>query len=1170
MTSKHSQTGDTEKSGTDAQNPVCFATVQSSEQKSLGLDESTFFLEKKPRSVGLALSGGGIRSATFNLGVLQALASKGKLASFDYLSTVSGGGYIGSWLTAWIHRSSLANVQAELTKVGSSHEKSISNQEPPQVNWLRRYSNYLTPQVGLLSADSLTMISIWLRNITLNLIIILAFFSFLFLLPKLMMPVVEALVKDYRPALGIAAAWGGIFFMPVVMMLNFQYAENTSGEKKSWFVTTHGVALTVLLPAAFAGLAGSIWLFGVTGPLPEGALFICLVATFFLLMWLIWQLIVIYKIYPTRPSFKKIRQNSFEALIFVMAGGISLAVAAGVLIQAKKLFLFNDDTHLYAALITFGPAVFLVTFGFTGSIFVGLIGRIYYERTREWWSRMNAWLTAIGLIWLVLTSCSFYVAALAEWIVLEIGIWGKSALSAGWLASLYGVFFNPKKEPGAEHARMQVKLLKSVAGIIFFVGLVIAIAFLTEFAVTRAAGIEKHPSAVSQATSKINVELDAKKITIASKANANDEQAASPWTFVDTHLHDLKQLQEARLGEAGNIPYLPVATLFSLLVLLLFGWRVDVNKFSLHNMYKNRLIRCYLGASNVNRHAHPFTGLDEKDDVPLADLVGKNSEIVQRPIHIINTALNLTQGENMAWQERKAASFFLTPAYCGYELGNTQGEATHARKTQALSEVNTGHPGFRKTSGYAKADEEEPGFSLGMAMATSGAAASPNMGQASSPVLAFVMTLLNVRLGRWSPNPAKDKWKRPAPRFGLSYLLQELFGYSNEESNFIYLSDGGHFDNTGIYELVRRRCATIWIVDAGADPERGFEDIAKAIRQCRIDFGVEISLNLTTLRGTDKNLPETAFCKGDILYGGGWENGQIIYIKPTVCNQQTEPVDILDYRQRNPSFPQETTVDQFFGESQFESYRRLGLHIGTNCISAFGNTLPDIRPNPPTQGNVAGQALTETKVEPNIETAKSPWTGFKWFAVATVALMLLLALWKSWALPALPFKGGDESSCITLLYAKTGQPACAGAEPLSVIEPKEKNARTSVLFYLIADNFLIIAYTGLFISGFLLIRDKLMTNIKSKFRSWFIPVTSLCALAGAIIDYAENFILITSLGVPVEQISDQVMLVHPFAALKFPVAEFNFAILILGLITWIAVYRRKKEQASLPDESSLK
>ncbi|MCH8622810.1 patatin-like phospholipase family protein [Undibacterium sp. TS12] len=1174
MTSDNASTDDKQGSGENAQDAVYFATVQSSEQTSLGLDESTFFLGKKPQSVGLALSGGGIRSATFNLGILQALASKGKLASFDYLSTVSGGGYIGSWLTAWIHRSSLANVQAELTKVGSSHEKSLSNQEPPQVNWLRRYSNYLTPQVGLLSADSLTMISIWLRNVTLNLIIILAFFSFLFLLPKLMMPVVEALVKDYRPALGIAAAWGGIFFMPTVMMLNFQYAENTSGEKKSWFTTTNGVALTVLLPATFAGLAGSIWLFGTAGSPPETRLFICLLATFFLLMWAIWLLIVIYKFFPKCPSWKEIRQYVFEAFIFVMAGGISLAVAAGVLAYAKDLFIFADDTHLYAALITFGPTAFLVTFGFTGSIFVGLVGRVYFERTREWWSRMNAWLITIGLVWFVLTSCSFYVAALAEWLVLEIGIWGKTALSAGWLASLYGVFFSPKKEPGSESDRMRVKLLSSVAGVIFSVGLVIAIAFLTELALTKSAGIEKSHVPTSHGTSKINVDLSGQHITINSQIKANEEKNTSPTVFVNAHFDELKQLLELKLGPTN---YLPIAALFSLLVLLLFGWRVDVNKFSLHNMYKNRLIRCYLGASNPSRHAHPFTGLDDKDDIALTAMIKKEGdqqkEVIQRPIHIINTTLNLTQGDNMAWQERKAASFFLTPAYCGYELGKTQGETTHPSNSTSQP-----HPGFRTTNGYAKADLEEHGFSLGMAMATSGAAASPNMGKASSPVLAFVMTLLNIRLGRWSPNPAKNKWKHPGPRFGLFSLLQELFGYSNEESSFVCLSDGGHFDNTGIYELVRRRCAVIWIVDAAADPDRGFEVLAKAIRQCRIDFGVEISLNLTTLRGTDKNLPETAFCKGDIIYGGGWENGQIIYIKPTVCHQQTEPVDILDYKQRNPSFPQETTVDQFFGESQFESYRRLGLHIGTNCISAFGNTLPDVALKAYTEENKTDKAAQnsttkfswtsfwreiKSKIKSQIKiktkTENSSWTWFWRFASATLALMLSLALFKSWALPELPFKGGDTSTCITLLYAKTLQPVCDGPTPSQVMEPQEKNAKTFVLAYLIADNLFIIAYTGLFISGFLLIRNILIAD-QSQLRAWFTPVMCLVPLAGAAIDYAENFILMIAVDNPVEKISYHIMLAHPFAALKFQVAGVNAAILLsLGLITWIMVYREKKK-----------
>ena len=150
-------------------------------------------------------------------------------------------------------------------------------------------------------------------------------------------------------------------------------------------------------------------------------------------------------------------------------------------------------------------------------------------------------------------------------------------------------------------------------------------------------------------------------------------------------------------------------------------------------------------------------------------------------------------------------------------------------------------------------------------------------------------------------------------------------------------SDGGHFDNTAIYELVRRRCTLIVCVDAGADPERKFDDLGGAIRKCRIDFGVEITLNLEQLRGVgDTPVAVAGFAVGSIDYGPDHAPGHLVVIKPTLCVTRDEPADVLAYAALNADFPQQTTADQFFDESQFESYRRLGLHVGSRMLAATG------------------------------------------------------------------------------------------------------------------------------------------------------------------------------------------------------------------------------------------
>ena len=117
----------------------------------------------------LCLSGGGIRSAAFSLGIIQALADCDLLQKFNYLSTVSGGGYIGSWLSAWLYHSGDADQVVQQLR----SRRADPDAEPSAIDHLREYSSYLTPKVGLLSADTWASVAIVLRNIVLNWLILL-------------------------------------------------------------------------------------------------------------------------------------------------------------------------------------------------------------------------------------------------------------------------------------------------------------------------------------------------------------------------------------------------------------------------------------------------------------------------------------------------------------------------------------------------------------------------------------------------------------------------------------------------------------------------------------------------------------------------------------------------------------------------------------------------------------------------------------------------------------------------------------------------------------------------------------------------------------------------------------------------------------------------------------
>ncbi len=244
-------------------------------------------------------------------------------------------------------------------------------------------------------------------------------------------------------------------------------------------------------------------------------------------------------------------------------------------------------------------------------------------------------------------------------------------------------------------------------------------------------------------------------------------------------------------------------------------------------------------------------------------------------------------------------------------------------------------------------------LSLGTALATSGAAASPTMGSKTpSAALAMLLAFLNIRLGFWAPTPNQSRWRSPQARLWPYYLLRESLSQTNDLSAYCYLTDGGHFDNTGLYSLVERGCRYIVLLDCGADPKPCFADLGEAVRRCRIDFDAEITLDVDNFVRMKKGIAKAErphYVVGKILYAKehlqrlGWgdlslldRQGIVIWVKPSL--RSGDPADVRQYGLENAEFPQQSTGDQWFGESQFESYRRLGEECG---IDVLGATRPD-------------------------------------------------------------------------------------------------------------------------------------------------------------------------------------------------------------------------------------
>jgi len=280
---------------------------------------------------------------------------------------------------------------------------------------------------------------------------------------------------------------------------------------------------------------------------------------------------------------------------------------------------------------------------------------------------------------------------------------------------------------------------------------------------------------------------------------------------------------------------------------------------------------------------------------------------------------------------RGGDSFVLSPLYCG-----------------------SGATGYVATGDWAI--NRGKGISLPTAMAISGAALNPNAANNSQGVtrnfwVSGLLTILNLRLGHWVSNPSRQNVVNKQPNFYTTGLFSALFGTRpNEHSRMLELTDGGHFDNLGVYELIRRKVKLIIVADAGADGDFHFDDLGASVERVRVDFGVKIrfehpEFNLNNVQpGTATvskqfiekyGLAGHAFALGSIDYPGDDSKGQIIYIKATLIDGL--PADLYTYRNKNSAFPHEPTADQSFDEVQFESYRELAYQLTWTMLNEFGD-----------------------------------------------------------------------------------------------------------------------------------------------------------------------------------------------------------------------------------------
>ncbi|MGH6646985.1 patatin-like phospholipase family protein [Aquabacterium sp.] len=844
----------------------------------------------KPRYRALSFSGGGIRSATFSLGVLEAIArdrnptaenlSKpgdvfraSRLSTFDYLSTVSGGGYLGGFLCSLFQPNRLRDQNGEATKAADDAVRVLTSGPPGRIHsngpfdgdqvlaaplaWLRENGRYLMPTGA---GDAFYAAALGIRNwlalhyvIGTVLIMLLALVGALrafaaFYVPKAQQWEVEALnavipggaVVDHiwwSPLFPVALAPVALVGIPLGIAF---WLVNERRNGKSWPIN---LAVLFCVPVAAA-----LILFGQRQPL-------------------------------------------------IQAGGVAVVAAIGIYIL---LALFVSSAAVQRVHLTRWLATVLVaTACIVGLAVVDTLGQtLYFLATMGKETSAVPALTPAGV-----------VAALV-WLSRHFAAKDSDGGLPTWLQKL------------------PLMTLAGLGGVLIF---------------TLVGGL---------------------------------------WSmFVQWIVWDGKAPDVSTLHDAAQRTTLLYTAGVGLLLAAVTGlFPGFINLSSLQAFYSSRLTRAYLGASNGTRFQPGGSALSAAEPLPNDNLAMENYFAAKpddpkggklttlAPLHIINITVNKTvdPAEQLVQRDRKGQPMAVLPS--GFSIDG---------------QWRDGYPNPKLPT------EVNRPMSIGRWIGTSGAAFSTGIGRETSLGMSLLMGSANVRLGTWWESGMGVTNTR-----GLFDLLRRAIGAVFRTQSYIsyelrarffgthrqwqYLSDGGHFENTGIYELLRkdRRVFQVFGCDNGADPLYRFEDLANLIRLARIDLNVDIEVQ-TEFTGAlaevfagpeafarmskrpDPGMPSPATAPCAMLLwarqlGDKEPSTQIILLKPNVAWDAA--ADVRQYALEHPAFPQEPTADQFFDEAQWESYRALGYHLGRKVFNArimaeldrlAHDRIPGDRPAPP-------------------------------------------------------------------------------------------------------------------------------------------------------------------------------------------------------------------------------
>ena len=573
------------------------------EEVASGLSEDLF---------GLAFSGGGIRSATFNLGILEGLRDSDLLRRVDYLSTVSGGGYIGAWTVGNARR------RAFWLNKGADWRASIEH--------LRKYSNYLSPRLGILSADTWNIATIWTRNTILIQLLVFLMISAVLMAPHGLKLIFEAAAG--LEGLLFPAACLPLILSVAVIGINLNAPKTKQGVFPAGQRGTQGLAVLPLLFSSFL-FAALMW--DQTGSWTVSA---HTYSGLLLHAWRAWWPVglVMLTLIVLLSWSTCVVPNKWRGWFVGGCAAVTVAVLYAEICGVMLLLLTWHDNLAwqggawYAS--AFGPALVLACFTLTIVVMLGLLSRASREDQREWWSRLGAWQSIYTVAWLVVALGGLFTPL---WVAKGISDWKLSAASGalGWLATTAGGVLAGKGEStglnaGRTTAQKAKELLARVAPVVFIAGLVMALASVLH-ALLLYAVLPAWPR----------------------------NYVADYWKEFDA------------------IPSLVVwcAMAGIAVVAILYSLTLDINVFSLNAFYCNRLVCCYLGATRDKRHPQEFTQFDDGDDLYLTHILDDskypNLPPYTGPLPVVNCALNLGGSKDLTLHTRHSDCFTFTPLHAG-------------------------------------------------------------------------------------------------------------------------------------------------------------------------------------------------------------------------------------------------------------------------------------------------------------------------------------------------------------------------------------------------------------------------------------------------------------------------------------------------------------------------